>query len=43
MAKVLSRQTSKEIELQSINPDHPDRRLVMGDVEWLARIVWASQ
>jgi phage repressor protein C with HTH and peptisase S24 domain len=43
MAKVLARQGTKEIELQSINPDHPDRVIPAKDVEWLARIVWASQ
>jgi phage repressor protein C with HTH and peptisase S24 domain len=43
MAKVLARQSPKEIELQSINPDHPDRVIPAKDVEWLARIVWASQ
>jgi len=43
MAKVLARQSAKEIELQSINPDHSDRVIPAKDVEWLARIVWASQ
>lgn len=43
MAKVLSRRTSREIELTSINPAHPLRQIPMRDVEWLARIVWASQ
>lgn len=43
MAKVLSRRTPREIELLSINPDHPVREVAMKDVEWLARIVWASQ
>ncbi len=43
MAKVLERRTPTTIELVSLNPDHPDRQLPAGDVEWLARIVWASQ
>jgi phage repressor protein C with HTH and peptisase S24 domain len=43
MAKVLSRRNAREIELLSINPDHPIRQLAIGDVEWVARIVWASQ
>ena len=43
MAKVLSRRSPREIELLSINPDHPVREVAMKDVEWLARIVWASQ
>lgn len=43
MAKVLDRQTVKSIVLVSLNPDHPDRDIPMQDVEWVARIVWASQ
>jgi phage repressor protein C with HTH and peptisase S24 domain len=43
MAKVLEKRTSSAVELMSINPDHPLRRLATGEVEWLARIVWASQ
>ena len=43
MAKVLERQTPKIITLVSLNPEHPDRQIATGDVEWLARIVWASQ
>lgn len=43
MAKVLARRTASEIELVSINPEHPDRNIAMDEVDWLARIVWASQ
>jgi phage repressor protein C with HTH and peptisase S24 domain len=43
MAKVLARQTAKSIALVSLNPDHPDRDIPMREVEWVARIVWASQ
>ncbi|RJT38798.1 helix-turn-helix transcriptional regulator [Mesorhizobium waimense] len=43
MAKVLDRQTAKSIVLISLNPEHPDRDIPMRDVEWVARIVWASQ
>ncbi|MFD0917204.1 S24 family peptidase [Pseudahrensia aquimaris] len=43
MAKVLARKTVKTIELDSLNPAHPKRVLDMSDVEWVARIVWASQ
>jgi len=43
MAKVLERRTPTTIELVSLNPDHPQRRLAADEVEWLARIVWASQ
>lgn len=43
MAKVLARKTSKAVELSSLNPDHPARVLPLDTVEWMARIVWASQ
>lgn len=43
MAKVLERQAQGIIELISLNPEHPNRRFVTGEVEWVARIVWASQ
>jgi phage repressor protein C with HTH and peptisase S24 domain len=43
MAKVLARRNSREIELLSINPDHPVRQIAIAEVEWLARIAWASQ
>ena len=43
MAKVLRRQTTKTIELSSLNPAHPDRVLQVADVTFMARVVWASQ
>lgn len=43
MAKELRRRTMKVIELASLNPSHRDRTLNAKDVEWIARIVWASQ
>jgi phage repressor protein C with HTH and peptisase S24 domain len=43
MVKQLTRKTAKNVELQSLNADHPDRNLAMSDVLWIARIVWASQ
>ncbi len=43
MAKVLARRTSRQIDLLSVNPDHPLRILSVEEVDWLARIVWASQ
>lgn len=43
MAKILRRKTSHKYELKSLNPEHPDRWLAAEDVEWIARIVWASQ
>lgn len=43
MAKILRRKTSYKFELSSLNTEHPDRWLAAEDVEWVARIVWASQ
>ena len=43
MAKILHRQTANLIELHSLNPEHPPRSISMNDVDWVARILWASQ
>ena len=43
MAKVLLRQSPRSIELMSLNPEHPNRTLELSDVDWIARIIWASQ
>ena len=43
MAKILHRRTAKQIELTSLNPDHPDRIVPLAAIEWMARILWASQ
>ncbi|WP_420134918.1 S24 family peptidase [Rhodopseudomonas sp.] len=43
MVKELKRRTTKIVELASLNPSHPDRTLAPSEVEWIARIVWASQ
>jgi phage repressor protein C with HTH and peptisase S24 domain len=43
MAKVLVRQNAKAVELLSLNPEHPNRQIPTREVEWVARIVWASQ
>ncbi|MEM0900224.1 MAG: helix-turn-helix transcriptional regulator [Pseudomonadota bacterium] len=43
MAKILKRKTSIVIEVASLNPEHADREIPASDVEWIARIVWASQ
>jgi len=43
MAKVLLRETAQRIELKSLNPEHPDRSLSADEVEWKARVLWASQ
>lgn len=43
MAKVLARRTAKIIELESINPAHTNREFQLTEIDWVARIVWASQ
>lgn len=43
MAKILQRDTAHTIELASINPDHKLRVLAKAEIDWMARIIWASQ
>jgi len=43
MIKLLHRQTLKTIELHSINTAYAPRIVQRDDVEWMARITWASQ
>jgi phage repressor protein C with HTH and peptisase S24 domain len=43
MVKELKRRTAKTIELRSVNASHGDRSLPVRDVEWIARVMWASQ
>lgn len=43
MAKIMQRQTAKTLELASFNKDHATKTLDMKDVDWVARIIWASQ
>ncbi|GHA31394.1 DNA-binding protein [Devosia pacifica] len=43
MAKILHRQTARQIELHSVNPRYEPRILDVQDVDWMARIIWASQ
>jgi hypothetical protein len=40
---VLARQTARTIELNAFNPSQPPVSLGIGDMAWMARIVWASQ
>lgn len=43
MAKQLGRRNDQIVELISLNPAYQTRTIKAGDVEWIARIVWASQ
>ena len=43
MAKVLGRRNDQMVELVSLNAAHAPRELTSTDIDWIARIVWASQ
>ena len=43
MAKELARQTATKLTLRSFNQDHADRVLDRSEIDWIARILWASQ
>jgi phage repressor protein C with HTH and peptisase S24 domain len=43
LAKILKRQTAQRLELASFNVKHETIMLPAKDVEWIGRIVWASQ
>ena len=43
MAKIMQRQTARTLELGSFNATHDTKTLDMKDVDWMARIIWASQ
>jgi phage repressor protein C with HTH and peptisase S24 domain len=43
MLRELKRRTARALELQSLNAVHADRTLAASDVQWIARVVWASQ
>jgi phage repressor protein C with HTH and peptisase S24 domain len=43
MAKQLARRSARRVELRSLNPSHPDYNFDLTEVQWIHRIVWASQ
>jgi phage repressor protein C with HTH and peptisase S24 domain len=43
MAKILKKKTQSDIELTSFNADHGERVVAIRDIDWMARILWASQ
>jgi phage repressor protein C with HTH and peptisase S24 domain len=43
LAKILGRRTETTVELISLNPAYPARSLKAHELDWIARIVWASQ
>jgi len=43
MAKTLQKKTARVVELASFNPTHKPIVLSISGVDWIARILWASQ
>jgi phage repressor protein C with HTH and peptisase S24 domain len=43
MVKELRRRTTKTIELKSLTAEHRDRTFPINEIDWMARILWASQ
>ena len=43
MAKEVVRRTKRQLELRSVNADHPDPVIAANDLLWMHRIVWGSQ
>ena len=43
MAKEIARITGASVALRSINPAYPERSFKRAELDWIARIVWASQ
>lgn len=43
MAKILERKSARSVEVRSLNPDHKNRVFPVGEIDWMARIIWASQ
>ena len=37
------RRTARTVELASLNPEHEDRLLNLGEVAWMARVMWVRQ
>ncbi len=43
MAKEPARQSARKVELMSLHHEHPDRTPDVEEIDWISRIVWASQ
>jgi len=42
-AKTLGRRNEQRVELLSLNPAYPARQIAVDEIDWVARILWASQ
>ncbi|HYF55028.1 MAG TPA: helix-turn-helix transcriptional regulator [Salinarimonas sp.] len=43
MAKELKRRTARTVELSSLNKEHEDRIVAVGEIAWMARVLWVRQ
>ncbi|GJD42435.1 LexA repressor [Methylobacterium cerastii] len=43
IAKELRRRTARTVELASLNPEHDDRTLNVGEIAWIGRVMWIRQ
>lgn len=43
LAKELRRRTARTVELASLNPEHEDRTLNVGEIAWMVRVMWIRQ
>jgi phage repressor protein C with HTH and peptisase S24 domain len=43
MVKELARLTAQRLELRSLNLDYPDPVVARREIDWIARVLWASQ
>lgn len=43
LAKELKRKTARTIELASLNESHADRLVNVGEIAWMARVMWVRQ
>lgn len=43
LAKELRRRTARNVELGSLNPEHGDRTVPVGEIAWIARVMWVRQ
>lgn len=43
MAKLLMRKTATIVVLASFNAEHEDRVFKLDEIDWIARVIWASQ
>ncbi|KQP07323.1 MAG: helix-turn-helix transcriptional regulator [Methylobacterium sp.] len=43
LAKELKRRTARTIELASLNPEHADRVVNVGEIAWIGRVMWVRQ